>query len=74
MISYSQESNAVYITLSGEEVKRTRVIDDDRIVDYDAEGEVVGVELLGASFGIDLTDLPERDRLESELRFLRLPA
>jgi len=73
MITYSQESNAVYIQLSDEAVVRTHPIDDARIVDYDAEGHVVGVEFLGASAGIDLRDLPEHERLESEARVLNFP-
>ena len=73
MISYSQESDAVYIQLSDEEVARTHPVDDARIVDYDAKGQVVGVEILGASAGIDLRDLPEGERLEAEARFLNFP-
>jgi uncharacterized protein YuzE len=73
MISYSPESNAVYIQLSDEEITRTQPVDDARIVDYDAKGRVVGVEILGASTGIDLRDLPERDRLEAEARVLNFP-
>jgi uncharacterized protein YuzE len=73
MISYSRESNAVYIQLPDEEITRTQAIDDARIVDYDAKGGVVGVEILGASAGIDLRELPERQRLEAEARVLNFP-
>jgi uncharacterized protein YuzE len=73
MISYSPESDAVYIQLSDNAVVRTHPIDDARIVDYDAKGRVVGVEILGASAGIDLRDLPERKRLEAEVRVLNFP-
>jgi uncharacterized protein YuzE len=73
MISYSPESNAVYIQLTDVEVAHTRVIDDLRIVDYDADWQVVGVELLGASAGLDLRGLPEHDRLEQEARVLKFP-
>ena len=71
MISYSEESDAVYIQLSDEPIVHTRVIDDARIVDYDKDGQVVGVELLGASAGLDLRGLPEHDRLESEAKVLK---
>ncbi len=70
MISYSPESDAVYIQLSDHEVAHTRTIDDARIVDYDAAWQLVGVELLGASAGIDLRDLPNRDELEAEAKVL----
>jgi uncharacterized protein YuzE len=73
MITYSEESDAVYVQLSSEAVKRTRVIDDARIVDYDANGMVVGVEFLGASAGLDLRELPERERIESAIRVLNFP-
>jgi uncharacterized protein YuzE len=73
MISYSPEANAVYIQLTDEEITRSYPVDDARIVDYDAAGHVVGVEFLGASAGIDLRDLPERDRLEAEARVLNFP-
>ena len=73
MISYSPESNAVYIQLTDAEVMHTKVIDDLRIVDYDADWNVVGVELLGASAGLDLRGLPERDRLETEAKVLKFP-
>jgi uncharacterized protein YuzE len=73
MISYSPESDAVYIQLSDRDVAHTRTIDDARIIDYDADWQVVGVELLGASAGLDLRDLPERDRLEAEARVLNFP-
>jgi uncharacterized protein YuzE len=73
MISYSEDSDAVYIQLSDQSIKHTRVIDDLRFIDYDAEWRVVGVEFLGASAGLDLRDLPERERLETEARVLTFP-
>jgi uncharacterized protein YuzE len=73
MITYSEESDAVYIKLSNSEVARTEVIDDARFVDYDSQGQVVGVELLGASAGLDLRGLPEQDRLREAVMVLRFP-
>jgi uncharacterized protein YuzE len=73
MITYSDDSDAVYIQLSDEPVARTVVVDDARFVDYDSSGAVVGVELLGASAGPDLRGLPERERLEAEVSVLRFP-
>jgi uncharacterized protein YuzE len=73
MITYSEESDAVYIQLSDEKIVRTQIIDDARFVDYDANGNVVGIELLGASGGLDLRELPEQKRLESEARVLNFP-
>jgi uncharacterized protein YuzE len=73
MITYDHEVDAVYVYLSDERVVRTKIIDDLRIADYDAEGRVVGMEFLGASSGLDLRDLPEHEGLEAELRFLIFP-
>ena len=73
MITYSEESDAVYIQISDAKIVRTEIIDDARFVDYDANGNVVGIELLGASGGLDLRDLPEQKRLESEARVLNFP-
>jgi uncharacterized protein YuzE len=73
MISYSSRVDIVYIQLSDAKVNHTKVIDDLRFVDYDAEGAVVGVELLGASAGLNLRDLPERERLEEEAKVLNFP-
>jgi hypothetical protein len=42
-------------------------------VDYDEDWQVVGVELIGASDGMDLRGLPEQDRLRSEARVLKFP-
>jgi uncharacterized protein YuzE len=73
MISYSEREDIVYIQLSDHEVASTQAIDDLRIVDYDADGLVVGVDLIGASGGLGLRDLPERARLEAEAKYLTFP-
>jgi uncharacterized protein YuzE len=73
MIEYSDDVDIVYIHLSRKRITRTVIVDDGRIVDYDAAGEVVGVELLWASQGLDLRGLPEQERLQAQLRVLRFP-
>lgn len=73
MITYSDESDAVYIQLTDERVARTVFVDDMRFIDYDINGKVVGVEFLGASAGLDLRDLPERKRLEADAKVLTFP-
>ena len=62
-IDYSPESDAVYVTLTDKPASRQKFLDDYRIVDLAEDGSVVGVEFLGVSGGIDLTDLPEQDLL-----------
>lgn len=44
--------------LGGDEVKKTK-----KLLDLDAQGEVVGIEFLNVSAGLDLRDLPRREEL-----------
>ena len=71
MITYSETADALYIQLQEAEVTRTVSVDDFRIVDYAADGSVVGVEFLDASEGLQLAGLPLSDRLEALIRGLR---
>jgi uncharacterized protein YuzE len=73
MISYSPKGDIVYIQLSDRKVAHTKAIDDARIVDYDEEWSIVGVELIGASAGLDLRGLPERELLEAAAKVLNFP-
>ena len=45
-----------------------RAFGDLRNVDYDSEGRVVGVELIGLPGGVSLRGLPEADRVRAALR------
>lgn len=45
--SYDSTVDALYVRLSGEKVAGTVTVRDDYMVDLDAQGEVVGVEMLG---------------------------
>jgi len=45
-IRYDPDADAMYIKLSDEEIKTTRKIDDNTILDYDKDGRVIGIELL----------------------------
>lgn len=73
-VQYDSEADAVYVRLREPigDVK-SRPVDDARIVDYDAEGQVVGVELLDASHGIDLEGLPEADAIAEAMRSFPRP-
>jgi uncharacterized protein YuzE len=73
MLTYSEEGDIVYIRLTDKKIAHTKVIDDLRIIDYDEEWNVVGVELIGASDGMDLRGLPEQSRLQLEARVLKFP-
>lgn len=45
-IRYDPDADAMYIKLLDEEVKTTRKIDNNTILDYDKDGRVIGIELL----------------------------
>jgi uncharacterized protein YuzE len=66
-VSYDQQADAIYVYLTDAEVARTRMLDDFRNVDLDADGGVVGVEFLGVSGGIDLRNIPFRRTVEQLL-------
>jgi YD repeat-containing protein len=47
-ITYQAEDNAAYIQLSQGEVLESAEVAPDVVFDYDAEGRIVGIELLDA--------------------------
>lgn len=58
-IQYDHEADVLYVRLAaGVVVARTVELDDARLIDYSADGAVVGLEFLDASEGIDLSDVP----------------
>ena len=55
---YSPTADAIYVYLSNKPIAFSHRLDDYRLIDYSADGAVVGVEFLGISGGIDRNDLP----------------
>ncbi len=45
-IRYDPDADAMYIKFLDNEIKTTRKIDDNTIIDYDKEGRMIGIELL----------------------------
>ena len=66
-VTYDRDVDAVYIYLTEKPYAYGRNLDEDRRVDYDVEGKPRGVELLSVKFGINLDDLPERDKIAAAL-------
>jgi len=68
--TYDKRADAIYIKLSDEPIAYTEALDDERIIDYDAKGNPVGVELLCVSDGVITEGLPALNEiihiLESE--------
>ena len=67
-VDYDAEADVLYLRITpGETVARTGPLDDLRLIDYSADGAVVGLEFIDASEGIDLRDLPFARKAEQLL-------
>ncbi len=60
-LTYDEAADAVYVYFTRNEVDRTDEVSSQVYVDYDANGDPVGIEFLDVSDGIDLNDIPRRD-------------
>ncbi len=72
-ISHDPDVDALYITLNHGEIVHTEILDDYRLIDYDLDGRVIGIELLNVSRGVQLQHLPQADLLFDELQRLGIP-
>jgi uncharacterized protein YuzE len=72
-IDYDRRHNAAYFGFSTLAAVRQAKLDDARIVDYAADGSVVGVEFISPSRGVNLADVPYAAEIEREARRLGLP-
>ena len=48
-IEYDREVDALYIRIQEKEVVRTQEVSDGVNLDFDVEGQLIGLEVLGAS-------------------------
>ena len=64
---YDREADAIYILFSDKPYAYGKDLDNERRIDYDIDGNVLGIELLCVSIGIITDDLPNRTEVE---RFL----
>lgn len=62
-VEIDKVANAAYVCVSDQPVDHTKRLDVNRFVDYDEAGEIVGIEFLNISKGVDLHDLPHRGEL-----------
>jgi uncharacterized protein YuzE len=68
-VDYDREADALYVWLRPDEpYAYGEDIDSDRRIDYGRDGVPIGVEILNASFGVDVRNLPESGTLSDILR------
>jgi len=62
-LEYDAEADALYIYLRDfDKAASTKArIDISRVIDYDEQGEPLGVEFWNVSSGLNLDDVPERE-------------
>lgn len=48
-VKYSQEVDALYITLTGSDIEESDEVSSGVIVDYDKDKNIVGIEILNVS-------------------------
>ena len=71
MLEYDADTDALYVRLAEGKPDHGRPLTNLTILDCDADGEVLGVELLWVSEGVDLAGVPRAEEIVSALD--RLP-
>ena len=68
-IQFDPEGDALYVSLDDVDGElESEELDEFRIVDYDENGIPVGIEFLFVSRGLNLTGVPEADRIAAAIR------
>lgn len=65
---YDPEVDCAYIYINKLPHSYTRSIDEVRLVDYAADGTVIGIELLYVGSGVDVAGLPYAQEVAELLR------
>lgn len=72
-VKHDAVNDAAYVYLrEGVKVARTHNLDGAHLIDYAADGEPVGVELLDVSEGASLDGIPSRDTVAALLEQQRI--
>lgn len=56
-IEYSKAADALYVYFKQSEVARSTEVEEGVVVDLDAEGHLIGIEILDASVRVGITEL-----------------
>lgn len=63
-LKYDKKADAIYILLSNEPYSKGEDLDAERRIDYDVNGNPIGIELLCVSMGVITDNLPRRAEVE----------
>ena len=72
-VELDRQHDAAYFAFSAADSARQVKLDNARIIDYAADGSVVGVEFISPSRGVNLDGVPRAAEIEREVRRLGLP-
>ena len=71
LVRYDADVDALYVSfgpIGPGQATRTVELDERRRVDYDQDDSPIGVEILSASTGIDLTNVPRAGEIRRALK------
>lgn len=68
--TYDRDADAAYVGFTRDAAVRQVHLDDGRVLDYAADGTLVGVEILSPSRGVDLTGVPRASEVADALHRL----
>ena len=66
-VTMSDQGDILYVTLRETSIANTREYGDDRLLDFDRDGQLVGAEFIGVASYVDLRGLPESHRLQDAI-------
>lgn len=66
-VSVNDVGDILYLRFKQAKIAACREFGDLRNLDYDAEGRLIGVELIGLPGGVSLRGLPEAERIREAL-------
>ena len=72
-VTYDADADVLYVRLNEGQSARQSRLGDLRIIDFDADGTILGVEFVDASGGADLRDLPFAQKVEQLIHDSGLP-
>ncbi len=56
-IEYSKEADAIYVYFKEEYVAKSNEIEDGVVIDFDKNGQIIGIEVLDVSQRFSLSDI-----------------